>query len=60
MTEQKIKELAAEYKRLKSFVEVDRSLQKQGVYGFIPSENISSICKFINLFEQKVLGVTND
>ena len=56
MTEQKMKELISEYEKLKSLLEVDRNLQKQGVWGFIPSENLGSICKFVKTFEQKLLS----
>jgi len=55
MTDEEIKELISEYKKLKSFLQVDRSLQKQGVWGFIPSENLGSICKFVKTFEVKFL-----
>ena len=44
MTDEEIKELISEYKKLKSFLQVDRSLQKQGVWGFISSENLPNIC----------------
>ena len=56
MTDEKMKELISEYKKLKSLLKVDQSLQKQGVWGFIPSENIPNICKFIETFEQKFLS----
>jgi len=54
-TDQDIKELIDHYKLLKSFLKVDRSLQKQGVWGFIPSDQLGDILKFVKLFEQKVL-----
>ncbi len=60
MTEQKIEELAAHYKQLKTFLKVDRDLQKQGVWGFITSDQLGDVLKFVRLFEQKVLGVNND
>ena len=60
MTEQEIKELAAEYKLLKTFLKVDRDLQKQGVWGFIASDQLGDVLKFVRLFDQKVLGVNND
>jgi len=60
MTEQEIKELAAEYKLLKTFLKVDRDLQKQGVWGFIASDQVGDVLKFVRLFDQKVLGVNND
>tara|TARA_Y100000114_G_scaffold42520_1_gene37832 strand:+ start:235 stop:420 length:186 start_codon:yes stop_codon:yes gene_type:complete len=54
-TDQDIKELIDHYKLLKSFLKVDRSLQKQGVWGFIPSDQLGDVLKFVKLFEQKVL-----
>ena len=53
--DQDIKELIDHYKLLKSFLKVDRSLQKQGVWGFIPSDQLGDVLKFVKLFEQKVL-----
>ena len=55
MTDEEIKELISEYKKLKSFLKVDESLKKQGVWGFIPSENLGSICEFVKTFEEKFL-----
>ena len=54
-TDQDIKELIEYYKLLKSFLKVDRSLQKQGIWGFIPSNQLGDVLKFVKLFEQKVL-----
>ena len=54
-TDQNIKELIDHYKLLKSLLKVDRSLQKQGVWGFIPSDQLGDVLKFVKLFEQKVL-----
>jgi hypothetical protein len=56
MTDEEIKELISEYKKLKSFLQVDRSLQKKGIWGFIPSENLPNIYKFVETFEQKFLS----
>ena len=55
MTDKELKELADHYKLLKSFLKVDRSLQKQGVWGFIPSYQLSDVLKFVKLFEEKIL-----
>jgi len=55
MNDEEIKELIDEYKKFKTFLQVDRSLQKQGVWGFIPSENLPSVYKFVKTFEQKFL-----
>ena len=54
MTDKELEELTDHYKLLKSFLEVDRSLQKQGVWGFIPSDQLGNILKFVRLFEEKV------
>ena len=54
-TDQNTKELIDHYELLKSFLKVDRSLQKQGVWGFIPSDQLGDVLKFVKLFEQKVL-----
>ena len=50
-----IEELISEYKKFKAFLEVDESLKKQGVWGFIPSENLPKICEFVETFEKKFL-----
>ena len=55
MTDEEIKGIISEYKKIKSFLQVDRSLQKQGVWGFISSENLPNICKFVETFEEKFL-----
>ena len=55
MTDEEIKGIISEYKKLKSFLQVDRSSQKQGVWGFISSENLPNICKFVETFEEKFL-----
>tara|TARA_Y100000114_G_scaffold46427_1_gene42184 strand:+ start:163 stop:345 length:183 start_codon:yes stop_codon:yes gene_type:complete len=60
MTEQEIKEIAADYKQLKTFLKVDRDLQKKGIWGFIASDQLGDVLQFVRLFEQKVLGVNND
>ena len=54
-TDQEIKELFDNYKRIKDFLKADRSLKKQGVWGFIPSENLPFMLKFVKLFEEKIL-----
>ena len=55
MTDEEIKELISEYKKFKSFLKVDENLKKQGVWGFISSENLPNICKFVETFEEKFL-----
>ena len=54
MTDEQLKELIDHYKLLKSFLKVDRSLQKQGVWGFIPSDQLGDILKFVRSFESKI------
>ena len=54
MTDKELKELIDHYLLLKSFLKVDRSLQKQGVWGFIPSDQLGDVLKFVKSFEAKV------
>ena len=56
MTNEEMQDLFDNYKRCRDFLKADRSLQKQGVYGFIPSQDLPSIYNFVKLFEEKVLG----
>ena len=51
MTDEQSKELIDHYILLKSFLKVDRSLQKQGVWGFIPSDQLGDVLKFVRSFE---------
>jgi len=60
MTDEQLKELADHYKLLKTFLKVDRSLQKQGTWGFISSDQLGDVLKFVNLFEEKIIGTKND
>ena len=57
MTDEELKKLADHYKLLKSFLKVDRSLQKQGIWGFISSDQLGDVLKFVNLFEEKFLDM---
>ena len=57
MTDQELKELADHYKLLKTFLKVDRSLQKQGTWGFISSDQLGDVLKFVDLFEEKFLDM---
>jgi len=59
MTDEQLKELADHYKLLKSFLKVDRSLQKQGVWGFISSSQLPDVIRFVELYEEKVLKTLN-
>ena len=52
IAEEEFAELTQRYKLLKSFLEVDESLQKQGVWGFIPAYELSGVMKFIRWYEQ--------
>jgi hypothetical protein len=54
MTDEQSKELIDHYILLKSFLKVDRSLQKQGVWGFIPSDQLGNVLKFVRSFEAKI------
>jgi len=54
MTDGQLKELIDHYKLLKSFLKVDRDLQKQGVWGFIPSDQLGDILKFVRSFEARL------
>jgi len=46
-------ELLSEYKRFKSFWKLNESLENQGVYGFIKTENKIKYIEFFKLFEAK-------
>ncbi len=54
MSTEELKELIDHYKLLKSFLKVDRSLQKQSVWGFIPSDQLGDVLKFVKSFEAKI------
>ena len=56
MTDQEMQELFNNYKRCRNFLKADRSLKKQGVWGFIPSEDLPYIVNFVKLFEEKILN----
>ena len=56
MTDEQIKKLADKYKTLKAMLKVDRDLQKQGVWGFISSEDLPNVIDFIKTFEEKILS----
>ena len=55
MTNEEMKDLFDNYKRIRDFLKADRSLKKQGIWGFISSENLPNICKFVETFEEKFL-----
>jgi len=57
MTDEEMKELISDYKRYKSFLKVDESLKKQGVWGFIPTENLPTVIKFVRTVEEKFLDM---
>ena len=56
MTNEEMQELFDNYKRIRDFLKADRSLKKQGIWGFISSEDLPKICKFVETFEQKFLS----
>ena len=55
MTEEEMQELFDNYKRCRDFLKADRSLKKQGVWGFIATEDLPYILRFVKLFEEKIL-----
>ena len=57
MTDEEMKELISEYKKFKSFLKVNESLKKQGVWGFIPTENLPTVIKFVRNFEDKFFDI---
>lgn len=57
---EEIKELISEYKKYKAFLKVDESLKKQGVWGFISTENLPSVIEFVKTFEDKFLDIKDD
>ena len=52
--------LLSEYKRFKSFWKLNESLENQGTYGFIKTENKIKYIEFFKLFENKILNKKND
>ena len=56
MTDEEMQELFDSYKYYKDFLKADRSLKKQGVWGFISSEDLPYMLKFVKLFEEKILN----
>ena len=55
MTDEEMQELFDNYKYYKDFLKADRSLKKQGVWGFISSEDLPYMLRFVKLFEEKIL-----
>jgi len=60
MTDEEMKELISEYKKYKSFLKLDESLKKQGVWGFISTENLPLVIEFVRTFEDKFLDIKDD
>ena len=60
MTNEEMQELFDSYKRCRDFLKADRSLKKQGVWGFISSEDLPYMLKFVKIFEEKVLDKDDD
>tara|TARA_R100000773_G_scaffold37950_1_gene33059 strand:+ start:39 stop:203 length:165 start_codon:yes stop_codon:yes gene_type:complete len=54
MTNKEMKELIDEYKRFKAFWKVNESLESQGVFGFIKTENKNDLLKFFKYVEDKI------
>ena len=55
MTDKEAKKIVDKYKTLKTMLKVDRDLQKQGVWGFISSEDLPAVVNFIETFEKLTL-----
>ena len=55
MTNEEMQELFDNYKRIKDFLKADRSLKEQGAWGFISSEDLPYMLRFVKLFEEKIL-----
>ena len=55
MTNEEMQDLFDNYKRIRDFLKADRSLKKQGIWGFISSEDLPYMLKFVKLFEEKIL-----
>ena len=53
LTEEEFVDLIEHYKLLKSFLEVDKNLRKQGIWGFIPTHKLGDVLKFIKLFKNE-------
>ena len=45
-----------EYKKFQAFWKLNKSLESQGVYGFIKTENKIKYLEFFKLYEQKFLN----
>ena len=56
MTDVQIKKIIDEYERLQNFWKLNKSLESQGVYGFIKTEYKIKYLEFFELFEQKFLN----
>ena len=56
MTDQEMQELCNNYKSCRDLLKADRSLKNQGVWGFIPSKDLTYILNFVKLFEKKILN----
>ena len=59
LTKEDLVKIHEKYKLLKTFLKVDRSLQKQGVWGFISSSQLPDVIRFVELYEEKVLKTLN-
>ena len=57
MTNEEMQDLFDNYKRIRDFLKADRSLKKQGIWGFISSDQLGDVLKFVNLFEEKFLDM---
>tara|TARA_R100000231_G_scaffold13562_2_gene15079 strand:- start:108 stop:284 length:177 start_codon:yes stop_codon:yes gene_type:complete len=57
MTDEEMQELFDNYTCCRDFLKADRSLKKQGVWGFISSEDLPYMLKFVKLFEEKISDI---
>ena len=60
MTDEEIKKLKDEYERYQGFWKLNKSLESQGVYGFIKTENKIKYIEFFKYYKSKILNKKND
>ena len=56
MTDEQLKELKNEYEKYQGFWKLNKSLESQGFYGFIKTENKIKYIEFFKLYESKILN----
>ena len=60
MSTEEIKKLKDKYERYQGFWKLNKSLESQGVYGFIKTENKIKYIEFFKYYESKILNKKND